>query len=79
MKNKTFGNFAILTLYKNQIEALANDAGVEFIEKPKRLFFAVKMERKKMTGKPGDDRLLVSIQCRMNLFCREIHCLEREF
>ena len=38
---KLLGNFAILTLYKNQIEALANDAGVEFIEKPKRLFFAV--------------------------------------
>ena len=38
---RLLGGFAILTLSQNQIERLANDAGVEFIEKPKRLFFAV--------------------------------------
>ena len=38
---RLLGGFAILTLSQNQIERLTNDARVEFIEKPKRLFFAV--------------------------------------
>lgn len=52
---RLLGNFAILTISQSQLERLADDAQVEFIEKPKRLFFEVNEGRSASCINPVQD------------------------